>query len=310
MIESTSAKLQNIFLPSTNKALARVLQDIAPEKFAQLSQAKDLSSILTSIFKDSATNELQNQKLLELLQNNPTLKELGSIKTSMKDFLLLLQNEKQNLPIEKNLQAMMGDIKNIDDKVLKAKLENSGIFLESKLKNLNPQDAKIQELLSNDFKAALLKTKQELQNIPFENKIQLLNIVDKLSLQIDYYQLLSHLSNGSAMYIPYQFDALEDGSFSIKKDTNDAYFCDIDLTLKEYGDLHIRLGLFEKKYLNVNISTPNKELKQRLQSALQELKEQLTSTGLSVKDIRFIDPMQTKYASEDDDIKLGFEVKI
>ena len=310
MIESTSAKLQNIFLPSTNKALARVLQDIAPEKFAQLAQAKDLSSILTSIFKDSATNELQNQKLLELLQNNPTLKELGSIKTSMKEFLLLLQNEKQNLPIEKNLQSMMGDIKNIDDKLLKAKLENSGIFLESKLKILNPQDAKIQELLSNDFKAALLKTKQELQNIPFDNKTQLLNIIDKLSLQIDYYQLLSHLSNGSAMYIPYEFDALEDGSFSIKKDTNDAYFCDIDLTLKEYGDLHVRVGLFEKKYLNVNISTPNKELKQRLQSALQELKEQLNSTGLSVKDIRFIDPMQTKYTSEDDDIKLGFEVKI
>lgn len=310
MIESTSAKLQNIFLPSTNKALARVLQDIAPEKFAQLAQAKDLSSILTSIFKDSATNDLQNQKLLELLQNNPTLKELGSIKTSMKDFLLLLQNEKQNLPIEKNLQAMMGDIKNIDDKVLKAKLENSGIFLESKLKNLNPQDTKIQELLSNDFKAALLKTKQELQNIPFDNKAQLLNIVDKLSLQIDYYQLLSHLSNGSAMYIPYNFDALEDGNFSIKKDTNDAYFCDIDLTLKEYGELHVRLGLFEKKYLNVNITTQNKELKQLLQGALQELKEQLTSTGLSVKDIRFIDPTHTKYASDSDDIKLGFEVKI
>jgi hypothetical protein len=310
MIESTSAKLQNIFLPSTNKALARVLQDIAPEKFAQLAQAKDLSSILTSIFKDSATNDLQNQKLLALLQNNPTLKELGSVKTSIKEFLLLLQNEKQNLPIEKNLQAMMGDIKNIDDKVLKAKLENSGIFLESKLKNLNPQDAKIQELLSNDFKAALLKTKQELQNIPFDNKTQLLNIVDKLSLQIDYYQLLSHLSNGSAMYIPYHFDALEDGSFSIKKDTNNAYFCDIDLTLKEYGELHVRLGIFEKKYLNVNISTPNKELQQRLKSAVKELKEQLNSTGLSIKDIRFIDPTETKYPQESDDIRLGFEVKI
>lgn len=310
MIQLNSGKLQNIILPSTNKALSQVLKEISPQSFNELSKAKDLSSILNTIFKDSTTNELQNQKLLELLKNNPTLKELGSVKTTMKDFLLLLQNAKQDLPIEKHLQSMLGDIKNIDDKTLKTKLENSGLFLESKLKNINPQDAKIQELLSNDFKAALLKTKQALENSPLANKTQLLNIVDKLSLQIDYYQLVSHLSNASAMYIPYDFDALEDGSFSIKKDKNDAYFCDIDLNLKEYGELHVRLGLFEKQYLNVNITTQNKELRQLLQSGLKELKEQLNSTGLLIKEIRFMDPGETTYAQETNELNLGFEVKI
>lgn len=310
MIQLNSGKLQNIILPSTNKALSQVLKEISPKNFSELSQAKDLSSILNTIFKESATDQLQNQKLLELLKNNPTLKELGSIKTTIKELLVALQNEKQNLPIEKHLQNMLGDIKNIDDKTLKLKLENSGIFLESKLKNINPQDAKIQELLSNDFKAALLKAKQELENAPIANKTQVLNIADKLSLQIDYYQLVSHLSNGSAMYIPYEFDALEDGSLQIQKDKSNAYFCDIDLTLKEYGELHVRLGLFEKKYLNVNISTQNKELKQLLQNGLKELKEQLATTGLLVKEIRFIDPNEKGYKTESDEVKLGFEVKI
>lgn len=310
MIQINTGKSQAIILPSTNKALARVLQDLAPEKFAQLSQAKDLSSILNSIFKESATNNLQNQTLLELLKNNPTFKELGNIKTTIKDLLLSLQNEKQNLPIEKHLQTMLEDIKNISDKTLKNKLENSGIFLESKLKNMNPQDAKVQELLSNDFKAALLKTKQELESSILPNKTQLLNIVDKLSLQIDYYQLLSHLSNGSAMYIPYEFDALEDGSFSIKKDKNNAFFCDIDLKLKEYGELNIRLGLFEQKYLNVNILAENQELKQLLLSGVKELKQQLNTTGLIIQDIRFLGPNETKYTQETKDINLGFEVKI
>lgn len=310
MIKLNSNKLQNIVLPSTNKALAQVLKDILPKESALLSKAKDLSSIINTIFKDSATNELQNQKLLELLKSNPTFKELGSIKASMKDLLLLLKNEKHNLPIEKHLQSMLGDIKNIDDKTLKTKLENSGVFLESRLKNLTSQDAKIQELLSNDFKVALLKTKQELQHSALANKTQLLNIVDKLSLQIDYYQLVSHLSNASALYIPYDFDALEEGSISIKKDKNNACFCDIELTLKEYGELHLRLGLFERQYLNVNITTQNQDLKHLLQSGIQELKKQLSTTGLLIKEIRFIDPNATIYSQDDNDISLGFEVKI
>ena len=51
MIKLDSNKLQNIVLPSTNKALAQVLKDISPNESALLSKAKDLSSILNTIFK-------------------------------------------------------------------------------------------------------------------------------------------------------------------------------------------------------------------------------------------------------------------
>ncbi len=310
MIQFDANKPQNIILPSTNKALAQVLHDLPPEKFAQLTKTKDLASLVNSLFKESASNEIQNQKLLELLKNNPSLKELGSIKTTMKELFVALQKEKQAFPITQHLQTMLEDISKINDQALKAKLENSGILLESKLKNLNPKDAKIQEILSNDFKAAVLKTKTELENSVLGNKTHLLNMVDKLSLQIDYFQLSSHLANASAFYLPYEFDTLENGTLQIKKGQNETFFCDIDLTLKEYGKLQLRLGLFDKKYLNINISTPNEKLKSILLSGIKELKEQINSTGLLLKDIRFLEKQQTTYSEQLPDIDLGFEVKV
>lgn len=287
MIRANTAKTQNIILPSTNKALARVLQDLSSSQLGELTQAKDLASVLNSILKEAGSNEAQNQRLLELLKNNTTLKELGSIKTTFKELLGTLENEKQNLPIQKHLRSMLEHISNINDKDLKAKVD-----------------------LQNDLRSLLAKTKTELENATLPNKTQLLALVDKLSLQLDYYQLNSQLLNGTAMYLPYDFDMLEQGSFEVKKEKNDAYFCDINLSLQKYGELHLRLGLFEKKYLNINIQTQNKELKNILSSDLQELKEQLNTTGLLIKDIRFIDPKQTQYSQTQDDINLGFEVKI
>lgn len=287
MIRANTAKTQNIILPSTNKALARVLQDLSSSQLGELTQAKDLASVLNSILKEAGSNEAQNQRLLELLKNNTTLKELGSIKTTFKELLGTLENEKQNLPIQKHLRSMLEHISNINDKDLKAKVD-----------------------LQNDLRSLLAKTKTELENATLPNKTQLLALVDKLSLQLDYYQLNSQLLNGTAMYLPYDFDMLEQGSFEVKKEKNDAYFCDINLSLQKYGELHLRLGLFEKKYLNINIQTQNKELKNILSSDLQELKEQLNTIGLLIKDIHFIDPKQTQYSQTQDDINLGFEVKI
>lgn len=287
MIRANTAKTQNIILPSTNKALAHALQDLSSSQLGELTQAKDLASVLNSILKEAGSNEAQNQRLLELLKNNTTLKELGSIKTTFKELLGTLENEKQNLPIQKHLRSMLEHISNINDKDLKAKVD-----------------------LQNDLRSLLAKTKTELENATLPNKTQLLALVDKLSLQLDYYQLNSQLLNGTAMYLPYDFDMLEQGSFEVKKEKNDAYFCDINLSLQKYGELHLRLGLFEKKYLNINIQTQNKELKNILSSDLQELKEQLNTIGLLIKDIHFIDPKQTQYSQTQDDINLGFEVKI
>ena len=312
-LKSTPNKTLNILSQETNKALSKVLEDISPKELAQLTKTpKDLGDLLTSFLKNSASIEQQeNQTLLTLLKNNPTLKELSNVTATLKDLQQLLQTEK--LPSSTKLQALvtksLENIVHMDAKALKNKLESSGIFLESKLKHSNLSEKELKNIFSNDLKALVNKTLQELQNAPHAHNPELTAKLDKLALQIDYYQLLSHLSNASAVYLPYSFENLQEGSISIKKTKKAHYFCDIDLTLKEYGELQMRLGLFEKNQLRININCESKELREMLQTNLPELKEQLFGVGLYPQDITFLDTNTSQYNEDTTDINLGFEVK-
>ena len=312
-LNTRADKTLNILLKGTNKALSKLLEDISLQELAKLSKSpKDLGELLNSFLKnDAGINKQDNQALLTLLKNNPTFKELSNVTTTLKDLQQLLQKER--LPFTAKLQDVLSksleDIAHIDDKTLKSKLENSGVFLESKLKTLNLSEKELKNILSNDLKALVHKTLQELKNSSHTSNPELSSKLDKLALQIDYYQLLSHLSNAPALYLPYSFEGFEEGSISIKKAKKAHYFCDIDLKLKEYGALQMRLGLFEKNQLRINITCESKGLREMLQKNLPVLKEQLFSVGLYPQDISFLDSTATQYDTHHTDIDLGFEVK-
>jgi len=313
-LNSTNNKTLNIILQNTNKVLKRVVQDASPQDLAMLKKSKDLGSVLESLFKNSTDSKLQNQELLQLLKNNPTLKSLGSITTTLKEFNALMQKtqteDKNLLKLQSLLSDTLTDIKQIDDKTLKHKFQNSGIFLESKLK----ETIISKELISNDLKAALNKSIETLQSTTTQNSSEVAKHLDKLALQIDYYQLLSHLSEKSVLYIPYSFDALEDGNISLNTAKNKKFFCDINLNLKEYGKLDLRLGLFEKNQLNINIICQSQKLQDLLQQNIPLLKEQLFAVGLYPQNIQFLDPQNEDTALQNyqhslEDLELGFEVK-
>lgn len=301
MINRVSSHTRSLVTPNTNKALALVLQDISPQELERLSQGKDLKSILNTLLKQSANDASQDQLLLNLLKNNPTLKDLGNVSTSIKELLQLLKQDKNALPLEKTLITFLSDIKDISEKGLKSKLENSGLFLENKIKNSQP--------FLDDFKAILLKSHQELSNSNVPNKQELLKHMDKLLLQIDYYQLASHLSNATSLYVPYSWEGLEDANMSIKNINGEKFFTDIELRLKKYGELKLRLGLFEKNQLSININTQNQELKNLLQENLPLLKKQLFEAGIIPKEIRFVEEKPSNYDDASQDIAVGFEVK-
>ena len=421
-LKSTPNKTLNILLKDTNKALSKVLEEISPQELAKLSKTpKDLGELLTSFLKNSPnTNKQDNQALLTLLKNNPTLKELSNVQTTLKEFQKVLNDIKEPLAqtakLQKTLQTLLENMQQIEPKDLKNRVSNSGVFLESKLKNfttpqtdlknilqelsttlqsskipaikelipkltqllsselfsqqtnksealtqlqtltkelskilqplqnnmnskleqtLHPKDVlfqtqtkemivkisqfnephklqtsqKIEEFFSNDIKVQLAQAKEELLSTNAPQKPLLMQHIDKLNLQIDYYQLLSHLSDASALYLPYSFEGFEEGSISIKKAKKSHYFCDIDLKLKEYGELQMRLGLFEKNQLRININCESKELREMLQNNLAEFKKQLFGVGLYPQDISFLDTNATQYSEHDADINLGFEVK-
>jgi len=425
MISLNAHKTLNIILANTNKALSEVLKSVSPQELETLTKSKDLNSIVEGLLKRSLQNPSQDKTLLSLVKSNPTLKELGSVTTTIKELLNTLKKEENPLPLEKKLSSFLTSVKDMSEKNLQSKIENSGLFLENKLKNIQspqlvlkeslqeltkqlqttklpnvqtilsdlktllnsevfksiskdisqlinkpdlaalteltkktqpllnklqerlnssvdktiaPKDTlfskdtkqllerltllnkpeqlikqtQIKETLSQDFKAVLLKAQEELQTSASPNRQELLKQVDKLLLQIDYQQLLSHLSNATSLYLPYEWDMLEDGNITLKNAKDGKFFTDIELQLKEFGLLKLRLGMFEQNQLNVNITTQSPKLKKLLQENISSLKKQLIDVGVMPMSIRFLDDansLSSAYSSDNESINAGFEVK-
>ena len=307
-LNNASARQLHVILPNTNKALAEVLKNASPQEMQTLTQSKDLGSILKTLLQRSAHATAKQEKLLlDLLQNNPTLKNLANINPTLKELMHTLQQDKNPLPLEKTLEKFLTNIKEIDPKELQKKLQNSGIFLEANIKNTNNP----KELFAADFKAVLLKAYEELSISAQPNKHEILKHIEKLLLQIDYNQLVSHLCNASSLYIPYEWDALEEGTITLKNAKNNKFVCDIHLQLKQYGALDLRLALFQEKQLSIHISTRNETLKSLLQNNLQSLKKQLFHVNIIPKEIHFTECKQNEYDKQkDDDLEMGFEVKV
>jgi len=298
----------NIVLPHTNKALSRALVDASPKELENLSQSKDLKSIINTILQQSSKNNLSNDYLLQLLKNNPTLKNLGDATTNLKDLLNALKSDKNLLPTENQLKTFLTDISQLKDSPLKQKFENSGIFLESKLKN---SQENLKEIINNDLKATLLKAHEEIIKSNSPNQNEILKQVDKLSLQIDYHQLLSHLSDGSSLYLPFDWDDLQEGNIALKKSKDDKFYCDINLKLKEYGEVNLKLALYEKNQINIHIYSTNKEFQELVKENLPSLRSALIDSQITPREIRIFQAKEklSPYQNSHDDFKLGFEVK-
>lgn len=487
---------------------------------------KDLKSVMKSLLKESSVNSDSNKTLLDLAKNNPTLKDLGNIASTVKELLGALKSEKNPLPIEATLKKFLLDIKELSEPVLKQKLENSGVFLESRLKNVQnpqvelknmlasleknmlksdmpsakllaqnikemlasptlkeatnrallqtPKDDKallaqlakgvqnivsklseqlksadiittkgfekqlskveylvsqkmisadnfkpillqealqqlnaqmmqstkpevkglfdalikiveslkvvtgenmtpkaaldtllekkipqevrtvvdvlkgmaekvdplfskesaalvskltqfttvqtlatqnnIKDILSGDLKAVLLKAGEEIVKSPHPNQAEILKHVDKLLLQIDYFQLLSHLSNSSSLYLPFSWDSLEEGNINIKKDKNSVFYCDIDLKLKEYGELKLKLALYEENQINIHIYSDSSEFKEIVKESIASLRSALIESQITPREIRIFDTPKkspaSPYETPQREIDIGFEVKI
>lgn len=77
--------------------------------------------------------------------------------------------------------------------------------------------------------------------------------------------------------------------------------------------LKLRLGMFEKNQLNINITTESKELKNILQDNIATLKEQLFGVNIVPVSIRFLDDdtsLSSVYSEYNQELNTGFEVKV
>ncbi len=504
MININTNKQLGIILPNTNKALAEVLKNISPQELEVLSESKDIKSIMNSLLKDSIQNTKSDKLLLELMKHNPTLKKIGNVSNTIKDLLSSLKSDKNPLPIEKVLKEFLVDIKQLSEPVLKDKIINSGVFMESKLKNVkNPQvevknileslsktlqkselpiakeldkvvtkllsqkilkeassealtqppkieqkelkqlstdiktivtklqdttklvetfskletlikmenlqpskiqevlknitslltqtkipnsetktisteiekmiqtistlksdnvpekiikdirmsvdllketiqkseplfskevisvskklssfntpqklmpDAQIKEVLSTDLKSLLTQASDEVVKSSHPNQVEILKQVDKLLLQIDYHQMISHLSNSTSLYIPFAWDEMQEGNINIKQSDDNKFYCDIELNLKEHGELRVRLALYDENQLNIYLYSKDDDFRDIIKKNIGELRSLLNGIDINTREIRIFDTdkksVPKPYKNYSSDIEMGFDIKV
>ena len=484
---SPEARL-SIILPNTNKAFSEALKNATPEQLETLKEAKDIKSLLTSVFQDKTTASKSDHVLLDLLKNSTAFKTMGSFSDTLQSLVNDLKTSSELTPKTALLENFLKNVVTLDANTLKSQIASSGVFMESKfvaalqklpdliqnleqlktalskmpqneaksihahisalldtpnfskasqnldtatqlsegikriseslqkllsksdplysnkveilaqkldqssviqelkttlsqiygsllssnapdtnalldsieklLKNMgntpsedlkafthqlqsaitqgdtskelssllsklnaftNPKELVtetfLQESMANDVKSALLTLKGDLtlSNDPASSK--LLEQTEKLLTQIDYHQLLSHLSSSNSIYFPFVWDQLQEGSLAFKKTADKKFYCEINLVLKEYGELDLMMGLYDENQLEIQAHTEKPELKALIHEHIADLRTMLIKSGLTPRSIRIFErnesktPLNESYASSEGS-DLGFEVKV
>jgi hypothetical protein len=284
---------------------------LTPQNFKLSSIKTDLEQITQSMSKsfsvDSKSILNTLDKIVQIIKNieQNTTTPKASIdqlieKDIPKEITKLSQSIKEG--IQKDSPIFSKDVK-----LILNKLESLNTTVK-----LHPHQ-NVKDIISNDLKAVLQQTAQEISQSPHANKHDILANIDKLSLQIDHYQLISHLSNSTSLYIPYSWDMLEDGNITMRKDDKDRFYCDINLKLKEYGELNLKLTLYDKNQLNLHIYSSNEKFKEIMRDEIPDLRSALIDMRITPREIRIYEPKAKQptspYQTQDEHIYMGFEVK-
>jgi hypothetical protein len=313
---SIQSKL-SLLLPNQNKVLTDIIKHATPEQLTQLHENKDLKSILNSLFHDKIDHSKSDALLLDLLKNSSVFKNIGNFTENLKSLLADLETNPALKPQSKKLSNALVPTSQLEIPILKDKIANSGIFMESKISMLlNATESDVEYELGKDVKSQLLSLKEELDSSPSSENEKLQLKIDDLISNIEYHQLLSHINSSTSLYFPFAWDGLEKGSLGFKKKKGDTSYCEINLTLKEYGKIDLFMGLSQEKQLDIHVRTEKPELKTLLERHLSTLRSLLIDSGLIPRRIHIVDDSElpstttSAYTSEDTDTHSGFEVKV
>ncbi len=329
MISPTAQAKLSLLLPQQNKVLNELIKYATPDQLSALNDKKELKSMLGTLFQHKIDNTKSDALLLDMLKNSPTFKNMGNFTDTVKSLIADLKSNPSLEPlavklsesivpkVPQNIQSDIKLLENLDAPILKEKVVNSGIFMESKIATLEgASQENVEELMGPDIKSQLLTLSEELKSEPSPENEKLQLQIDELITHIDYHQLLSHLSNSSSLYFPFAWDAIEKGSLEFKKNKGEKSYCEINLTLKEHGDVDLFMGLRDDNVLDIKIHTQTTQFKQLLETHIDELRATLKDANLSLRSVRIFDETQRltqsvkAYETTQDDTYEGFEVTI
>ena len=300
-LKDTLSSLQN--LQSKDILTAQVKEN--PNTLLQNIQIKDslnvqTKDLLLQIKADILQNPtLQNRNILPMIDNLLKMPDLFTKAenlqnlTSTNNLSTFSNNFMSNLSpllttLKENLESLNPSNSNLQNHL--TKLVDKVEHLIQDLVNNPKGEVKVAE----DMKTVLLKMQDELATKTDIKSQDLAKQVDKLLTQIDYHQLASLTSNANNVYLPFLWEMLEDGNISMKKTEEEKFYCQINLTLKDFGKVDLMLALYDKNKLDLTIYAQREHFKIALRDNMQQLKVALNSVDLIPVNIKLLDLKEEK----------------
>ncbi len=239
-------------------------------------QNKNIMPLLENLLK--ADNLFaKNENLSTLLTQNNVTTFTSNFASNLNPLLTQLKQDLESLnPNDHNLQ---NHVMKLVEKI------------ETIIKELSDPTLQKNETtnLKDDMKSVLLKMQDELSSKTDAKSQELSKQVDKLITQIDYQQLLTLSSNSNSLYLPFLWDMLEDGNISMKKTEEEKFYCQINLTLKDFGKVDLMLALYDKNKLDLTVYAQRDHFKTALRDNMQQLKIALNNVDLIPVNIKLLD---------------------
>lgn len=168
----------------------------------------------------------------------------------------------------------------------------------------------------NDLKITASVIEEYTQNSDEPITKELKTIVDKINTQIDFYQLLSYSTNSTHTYLSFLQDEIEDSDIRFSKNNDESFSCQINLSLKKYGNLKILMILDNKNNININIGLEQDEFKFLVQENLQKLRVGINNIDLLLESLNIFSlnnseqkSIRDGYGNSSGDLSFGLDIK-
>ena len=281
-IENTQIK--NLINNQVKELLTQIKQDLTQNQ--NIIQNKNILPLIDKLISlpdlfsksEAILNSVQNSNISNFSNNFAT--NLNPLLTALKESLQAINPK--NIEIQNQINSLIKKVENIIQEYTNNQLDN-------------PKD---NQKLDNDFKSILLKMQDEIAQKTDIKSQDSLKTINNLLTQIDMQQLTSLVSNSNFVYIPFFWEMLEDGTVEIKEKEEDKFFCQIKLTLKDFGKIDLMLSMYDENKLDMTIYAQREHFKVTLRDNLQKLKLALNEANIIPMNVKLLDMKEESETQE------------
>ena len=274
-INSANSEIKSLINNQVKELLNQIKQDLTQNQ--NIIQNKNILTLIDKLISlpdlfsksEAILNSVQNSNISNFSNNFAT--NLNPLLTALKESLQAINPK--NIEIQNQINSLIKKVENIIQEYTNNQLDN-------------PKD---NQKLDNDFKSILLKMQDEVAQKTDIKSQDSLKTINNLLTQIDMQQLTSLVSNSNFVYIPFFWEMLEDGTVEIKEKEEDKFFCQIKLTLKDFGKIDLMLSMYDENKLDMTIYAQREHFKVTLRDNLQKLKLALNEANIIPMHIKLLD---------------------